>query len=117
NAICVEGAREHNLKQVTVQLPRNKLVVVTGPSGSGKSTLAFDIVHAEGQRRYLESLSAYARQFVGGFRRPEVDAVSGLPPTIAIEQRTTRGSKNSTVATLTEIYHFLRLLYAKLGRA
>ncbi len=114
--ITVAGAREHNLKSVDVTLPRGQLVVVTGPSGSGKSTLAFDIVHAEGQRRYLESLSAYARQFVGVMRRPDVDSVRGIPPTIAIEQRTTRGSKNSTVATLTEIYHFLRLLYAKLGQ-
>jgi excinuclease ABC subunit A len=115
-SIQIEGAREHNLRDVNIELPRDRLVVITGPSGSGKSTLAFDIVHAEGQRRYLESLSAYARQFVGSHHRPEVDRVRGIPPTIAIEQRTTRGSKSSTVATLTEIYHFLRLLYAKVGR-
>ncbi len=115
-AILVRGAREHNLRNLTVRIPRDRLVVVTGPSGSGKSTLAFDVVYAEGRRRYLESLSAYARQFVGTIRRPEVDTVWGIPPTVAIEQRTTRGAPNSTVATMTEIYHFLRLLYWKLGR-
>ncbi|MBN1961780.1 MAG: excinuclease ABC subunit UvrA [Deltaproteobacteria bacterium] len=115
NDIVINGAREHNLKNLSFTLPRNNLTVITGPSGSGKSTLAFDLVHAEGQRRYLESLSAYARQFVGSFRKPDVDAINGIAPTVAIEQRTTRGSTNSTVATLTEIYHFLRLLYTKLG--
>jgi excinuclease ABC subunit A len=115
-AVTIEGAREHNLRDVDVAIPRDCFVVVTGPSGSGKSTLAFDILFAEGQRRYVESLSAYARQFVGSLPRPEVDAVTGIPPTIAIEQRTTRGGANSTVATMTEIYHFLRLLYAKIGR-
>ncbi|MEM6731505.1 MAG: excinuclease ABC subunit A, partial [Myxococcota bacterium] len=114
--IVVSGAREHNLRNIEVRIPRNEMVVVTGPSGSGKSTLAFDIIHAEGQRRYLESLSAYARQFVGNFNRPDVDAVAGVPPTVAVEQRTTRGAKNSTVATMTEAYHFLRLLYSKVGR-
>ena len=96
-------------------LPRNRFTVVTGVSGSGKSTLAFDIVFGEGQRRYLESLNAYARQFVQPASRPDVDAIFGIPPTVAIEQRTSRGGRKSTVATLTEIYHFLRLLYVKLG--
>jgi excinuclease ABC subunit A len=114
-AIDVAGAREHNLKEVDVAIPRDRLVVVTGPSGSGKSTLAFDVVFAEGQRRYVECLSPYARQFVGALPRPDVDAVSGIPPTVAIEQRTTRGSSRSTVATQTEVAHFLRLLFAKTG--
>nr|WP_298718866.1 excinuclease ABC subunit UvrA [uncultured Steroidobacter sp.] len=115
NAISIHGAREHNLKNVDVELPRDKFTVVTGVSGSGKSTLAFDIVFGEGQRRYLESLNAYARQFVQPSSRPDVDAIFGIPPTVAIEQRTSRGGRKSTVATLTEIYHFLRLLYVKLG--
>jgi excinuclease ABC subunit A len=113
--VRVRGAREHNLKGVDVDIPRDALVVVTGPSGSGKSTLAFDVVFAEGQRRYIESLSPYARQFVGALSRPDVDHVAGIPPTVAIEQRTTRGSSRSTVATQTEIAHFLRLLFAKAG--
>ncbi len=113
--ICVHGAREHNLKGVDVCLPRDAFTVVTGVSGSGKSTLAFDILFAEGQRRYLESLNAYARQFVQPSSRPDIDALSGIPPTVAIEQRTSRGGRKSTVATLTEIYHFLRLLFVKLG--
>jgi excinuclease ABC subunit A len=111
----VRGAREHNLKNIDVDIPRNRFTVVTGVSGSGKSTLAFDIVFAEGQRRYLESLNAYARQFVEPSARPDVDALFGIPPTVAIEQRTSRGGRKSTVATLTEIHHFLRLLYMKLG--
>src|SRR5688500_13337930 len=113
--IRIHGAREHNLKNIDVTLPRDKFTVVTGVSGSGKSTLAFDIVFGEGQRRYLESLNAYARQFVQPASRPDVDAIFGIPPTVAIEQRTSRGGRKSTVATLTEIYHFLRLLYVKLG--
>ena len=113
--IEIRGAREHNLKNVNVNLGLNRFTVITGVSGSGKSTLAFDILFAEGQRRYLESLNAYARQFVQPASRPEVDAIFGIPPTVAIEQRTSRGGRKSTVATLTEIYHFLRLLYAKLG--
>jgi excinuclease ABC subunit A len=114
-SIEVHGAREHNLKSIDVAIPRNCFTVVTGVSGSGKSTLAFDIVFAEGQRRYLESLNAYARQFVEPAARPEVDAIFGIPPTVAIEQRTSRGGRKSTVATLTEIHHFLRLLFVKLG--
>ena len=116
-ARCIEirGAREHNLKNVDVNLELNRFTVITGVSGSGKSTLAFDILFAEGQRRYLESLNAYARQFVQPASRPDVDAIFGIPPTVAIEQRTSRGGHKSTVATLTEIYHFLRLLYVKLG--
>jgi excinuclease ABC subunit A len=114
-AIRIHNAREHNLKSVDVAIPHNRFTVITGVSGSGKSTLAFDIVFGEGQRRYLESLNAYARQFVQPAARPDVDAVWGIPPTVAIEQRTSRGGRKSTVATLTEIYHFLRLLYVKLG--
>jgi excinuclease ABC subunit A len=115
NAIRIRNAREHNLKNVDVAIPRDRFTVVTGVSGSGKSTLAFDILFAEGQRRYLESLNAYARQFVQPASRPAVDAIFGIPPTVAIEQRTSRGGRKSTVATLTEIYHFVRLLYVKLG--
>jgi excinuclease ABC subunit A len=115
NAIVIHNAREHNLKNVDVEIPRGKFTVITGVSGSGKSTLAFDILFNEGQRRYLESLNAYARQFVQPAARPDVDAIFGIPPTVAIEQRTSRGGRKSTVATLTEIYHFLRLLYVKLA--
>jgi excinuclease ABC subunit A len=113
--IHIHNAREHNLRIHDLEIPRGKFTVVTGVSGSGKSTLAFDILFAEGQRRYLESLNAYARQFVQPAARPDVDAIFGIPPTVAIEQRTSRGGRKSTVATLTEIYHFLRLLYVKLG--
>jgi excinuclease ABC subunit A len=114
-AIRIRGAREHNLQSVDVDLGLDQFTVITGVSGSGKSTLAFDILFAEGQRRYLESLNAYARQFVQPASRPDVDAIFGIPPTVAIEQRSSRGGHKSTVATLTEIYHFLRLLYVKLG--
>ncbi|MGD8592476.1 MAG: excinuclease ABC subunit UvrA, partial [Gammaproteobacteria bacterium] len=114
-AVEIHKAREHNLQNVDINIPREKFTVITGVSGSGKSTVAFDILFAEGQRRYLESLNAYARQFVQPSSRPDVDAVFGIPPTVAIEQRTSRGGRKSTVATMTEIYHFLRLLYVKLG--
>src|SRR6185369_12589993 len=113
--IRIVNAREHNLKSLDVDIPRGKFTVVTGVSGSGKSTLAFDILFNEGQRRYLESLNAYARSIVQPAGRPEVDAVYGIPPTVAIEQRLSRGGRKSTVATTTEVYHFLRLLYVKLG--
>jgi excinuclease ABC subunit A len=114
---CIEifGAREHNLQNVTLAIPRNRLVVVSGVSGSGKSTLAFDILFAEGQRRFLDSMNAYARQFVDQMARPDVDQITGLPPTVSIEQRTTRGGGKSTVGTVTEIFHFVRLLFARLG--
>ena len=115
NAISVHRAREHNLKDIDLDIPRDRFTVITGISGSGKSTVAFDILFAEGQRRYLESLNAYARQFVQPSSRPDVDAILGVPPTVAIEQRTSRGGRKSTVATLTELYHFLRLLFVKLG--
>ncbi|MEA3410850.1 MAG: excinuclease ABC subunit UvrA [Pseudomonadota bacterium] len=115
DGIRIHHAREHNLKNIDVVIPGNELTVITGLSGSGKSTLAFDIVFAEGQRRYLESLNAYARQFVQPSSRPDVDAVHGIPPTVAIEQRTSRSGHRSTVATMTEIYHFLRLIWVRLG--
>jgi excinuclease ABC subunit A len=115
NVIRIHRAREHNLKNIDVEIPRGRFTVVTGVSGSGKSTLAFDILFAEGQRRYLESLNAYARQFVQAASRPDVDAIFGIPPTVAIEQRTSRGGRKSTVGTLTEVHHFLRLLFVKLG--
>jgi len=114
-AIEVRGAREHNLKNLSVSIPRDQIVIITGLSGSGKSTLAFDILFAEGQRRFLDSMSAYARQFVEQLEKPDVDGITGLPPSVAIEQRITRGGGKSTVATVTEVYHFLRLLFAKLG--
>ena len=115
-AIRIVGAKEHNLKDVRVDIPRDRLVVVTGLSGSGKSSLAFDIIYADGQRRYIDSLSAYARQFMKIMARPNVDVLSGIPPTVAIEQRMSQGGRNSTVATVTEIYHYLRLLYSKVGK-
>jgi excinuclease ABC subunit A len=115
NEIAIYGAREHNLKNLSVKIPRDQMVVITGLSGSGKSTLAFDILFAEGQRRFLDSMSPYARQFVEQLEKPDVDLVTGLPPSVAIEQRVTRGGGKSTVATVTEVYHFLRLLFAKTG--
>jgi excinuclease ABC subunit A len=113
--IVIHGAREHNLKNISLRIPRGKFVVVTGVSGSGKSTLAFDLIFAEGQRRFLDAMNPYARQFVEQLSRARVDAIHGLPPTVSIEQRTSRGGGKSTVATVTEIHHFLRLLYARLG--
>src|SRR6202167_4209397 len=113
--IFVKGAREHNLKNIDVELPRNKLIVITGLSGSGKSTLAFDTIYAEGQRRYVESLSAYARQFLGLMNKPDVDQIDGLSPAISIDQKSTSRNPRSTVATVTEIYDYLRLLYARIG--
>jgi Excinuclease ATPase subunit len=115
--IEVYGARAHNLKNIDVKIPREKLVVITGLSGSGKSSLAFDTIYAEGQRRYIETFSAYARQFLGGLERPDVDKIDGLSPVISIEQKTTNKSPRSTVGTITEIYDFLRLLYARAADA
>jgi excinuclease ABC subunit A len=117
NKITVAGAREHNLKNVTVEIPRDKLTVITGLSGSGKSSLAFDTLYAEGQRKYVESLSAYARQFLEQMQKPEVDYIEGLSPAIAIEQRTAGSNPRSIVATTTEIHDYLRLLYASIGHA
>ena len=114
--IVIKGAKQHNLKNIDVSIPRGKLVVVTGLSGSGKSSLAFDTLYAEGQRRYVESLSSYARQFLDQMRKPDVERIDGLSPAIAIEQRSSGGSPRSTVATTTEIYDYLRLLYAHAGR-
>src|SRR5512147_2641136 len=113
--IVVTGAREHNLKNLTVELPRDKLVVITGLSGSGKSTFAFDTIYAEGQRRYVESLSAYARQFLGLMDKPDVDKIEGLSPAISIDQKSASHNPRSTVGTVTEIYDYLRLLYARIG--
>src|SRR5208283_3060475 len=113
--ITVRGARQHNLKNISVEVPRNTLTVVTGLSGSGKSSLAFDVIYAEGQRRYVQTLSAYARQFLDQLERPDVDTVEGLSPAISIEQKTTSRSPRSTVGTITEIYDYLRLLYASVG--
>ncbi len=115
HAIRIHGAREHNLKNISLDIPRGKMVIITGLSGSGKSTVAFDILFAEGQRRFLDSMSPYARQFVEQLEKPDVDLVEGVPPSVAIEQRVTRGGGKSTVATVTEVYHFLRLLFAKTG--
>ena len=113
--IVVRGAREHNLKNIDVEIPRDKLVVITGVSGSGKSSLAFDTIYAEGQRRYVESLSAYARQFLGLMEKPDVDYIDGLSPAISIDQKGASRNPRSTVATQTEIYDYLRLLYARVG--
>src|SRR5215208_4726834 len=113
--IVIRGAREHNLKDVDLELPRNALIVITGLSGSGKSSLAFDTIYAEGQRRYVESLSAYARQFLGLMEKPDVDSIDGLSPAISIDQKTTSRNPRSTVGTVTEIYDYLRLLWARIG--
>ncbi len=113
--ISIRGAREHNLKGIDLDLPRNKLIVMTGLSGSGKSSLAFDTIYAEGQRRYVESLSAYARQFLEMMQKPDVDQIDGLSPAISIEQKTTSRNPRSTVGTVTEIYDYLRLLFARVG--
>ena len=113
--IIIKGAKEHNLKNINVEIPKNKMVVVTGLSGSGKSSLAFDTIYAEGQRRYVESLSAYARQFLGLMEKPDVESIEGLSPAISIDQKTTSKNPRSTVGTVTEIYDFLRLLYARIG--
>lgn len=113
--ITVKGAREHNLKNIDVSIPRGKLVVITGLSGSGKSSLAFDTIYAEGQRRYVESLSSYARQFLGLMEKPDVDQIDGLSPAISIDQKSTSRNPRSTVATVTEIYDYLRLLFARVG--
>jgi len=113
--IIIKGAREHNLKNVSLELPRGKMVVFTGLSGSGKSSLAFDTIFAEGQRRYIESLSSYARQFLGGMQKPDVDEIEGLSPAISISQKAHSSNPRSTVATITEIYDYLRVLYARIG--
>ena len=113
--IRIKGAREHNLKNFNLRIPRDKLIVFTGLSGSGKSSLAFDTLYAEGQRRYMESLSSYARQFLGMMEKPDVDSIDGLSPAISIDQKTTSKNPRSTVGTVTEIYDYLRLLYARIG--
>ena len=115
NNIKVVGARQHNLKNINVEIPRDKLVVLTGLSGSGKSSLAFDTIFAEGQRRYVESLSAYARQFLGQMDKPDLDYIEGLSPAVSIDQKATSHNPRSTVGTVTEIYDYLRLLYARIG--
>ena len=115
NSIIVSGAREHNLKDISITIPKNKLVIVTGPSGSGKSSLALETLYAEGRRRYVESLSSYARQFLGVSRKPDVDKIQGLCPAIAIDQKTVGYNPRSTVGTITEIYDYLRVLYARIG--
>ena len=116
NKITIKGARVHNLKNVDLEIPHNKLVVVTGLSGSGKSTLAFDTIFAEGQRRYVESLSAYARQFLGRVEKPDVDIIEGIAPAIAIEQKVISRNPRSTVGTTTDIYDYLKLLFARIGK-
>src|SRR4026208_2065822 len=116
NYIIIKGARVHNLKNTDVAIPRNKLVVITGLSGSGKSSLAFDTLYAEGQRRYVESLSSYARQFMGRMDKPDVDYIKGISPAVAIEQKVNTRNPRSTVGTSTEIYDYLKLLYARVGR-
>src|ERR1700730_17317355 len=113
--LVVRGAREHNLKNVSIELPREQLIVFTGLSGSGKSSLAFDTIYAEGQRRYVESLSSYARQFLGQMDKPDVDFIEGLSPAISIDQKSASRNPRSTVGTITEIYDYLRLLYARVG--
>ena len=113
--ICIIGAKENNLKNISLEIPRNQLVILTGVSGSGKTSLAFDTIYAEGQRRYVESLSAYARQFLGGLEKPDVESIEGLSPAISIDQKTTSNNPRSTVGTVTEIYDYLRLLYARVG--
>ena len=115
DSIVVKGAREHNLKNIDVTIPRDKLVVITGVSGSGKSSLAFDTIYAEGQRRYMESLSAYARQFLGRMEKPDVDYIEGLSPAISIDQKGVGKNPRSTMGTITEIYDYLRLLFARVG--
>ena len=115
NDIVIKGARVNNLKNIDLTIPRGKLIVITGLSGSGKSSLAFDTIYAEGQRRYVESLSAYARQFLGKMQKPEADFIKGLPPAIAIEQKVNTRNPRSTVGTSTEIYDYLRLLFARVG--
>ncbi|HAH61264.1 MAG TPA: excinuclease ABC subunit UvrA, partial [Treponema sp.] len=115
--ISIKGAREHNLRNIDIDLPRNKLVVLSGLSGSGKSSLAFDTLFAEGQRRYMESLSSYARQFLGTMDKPDVDLIEGLSPAISIEQKSTNKNPRSTVGTITEIYDYYRLLFARVGKA
>src|SRR5919109_1404105 len=113
--IVIKGARQHNLKGIDLEIPRDQLVVITGVSGSGKSSLAFDTIYAEGQRRYVESLSAYARQFLGQMDKPDVDYIEGLSPAVSIDQKSTTRNPRSTVATVTEIYDYLRLLFARVG--
>src|SRR5476651_2240681 len=115
DSLIVRGAREHNLRNVDVTIPRDRLTVITGLSGSGKSSLAFDTIYAEGQRRYVESLSAYARQFLGLMEKPDVDQIDGLSPAISIDQKSASRNPRSTVATVTEVYDYLRLLYARIG--
>lgn len=116
SSIVIRGAREHNLRDIDVSIPRDQLVVITGLSGSGKSSLAFDTIYAEGQRRYVESLSSYARQFLGQMDKPDLDSIDGLSPAVSIDQKTTSKNPRSTVGTVTEIYDYLRLLFARVDR-